>query len=93
MAARRETMEETGVTAGPLVPLGSIDYQKSRKRVHCFAGEAIDVCPECASWEVDRAEFLSLPEARRVLHPDQQPFLERLEALLATGLPPELPSA
>ena len=38
--ARRETFEETGLTAGKLVSLSSIDYQKSRKRVHCFAGEA-----------------------------------------------------
>src|SRR5262245_5225854 len=38
--ARRETLEETGVRAGSLVPLGHIDYRKSRKRVYCFAGPA-----------------------------------------------------
>ena len=38
-AARRETLEEASVTAGKLVSLSSIDYRKSRKRVHCFAGE------------------------------------------------------
>ena len=38
--ARRETLEEVGISPGALVPLSSIDYQKSRKRVHCFAGEA-----------------------------------------------------
>ena len=36
-AARRETLEEAGVIAGDLVSLSSIDYRKSRKRVHCFA--------------------------------------------------------
>ena len=39
-AARRETFEETGVKADVLTSLGSIDYKKSRKRIHCFAGPA-----------------------------------------------------
>lgn len=77
-AARRETREEAGVEAGELVELGFIDYSKSRKRVHAFAGEAAGQTPQCASWEVDRAEFLPLAEAARVIHPDQQPFLKRL---------------
>jgi predicted NUDIX family NTP pyrophosphohydrolase len=82
-AARRETMEETGVTAGELSPLGEIVYQKTRKRVHCFAGPApADARPSCASWEIDCAEFVPLPEARRRIHPDQAPFLDRLEAWL-----------
>src|SRR5271168_5244524 len=38
--ARRETVEETGVTAGALTELGHIDYKKSRKRILCFAGPA-----------------------------------------------------
>jgi predicted NUDIX family NTP pyrophosphohydrolase len=84
VAARRETLEETGVTAGVLVPLGSITYVKSRKEVHCFAGEApIDAEPLCASWEVDGAEFLPLEEARKRIHPDQAPFLDRLLEHLA----------
>jgi predicted NUDIX family NTP pyrophosphohydrolase len=54
--ARRETLEETGITAGPLISLGHIEYRKSRKRVHCFAGPApSDAEPRCASWEVDQA--------------------------------------
>jgi predicted NUDIX family NTP pyrophosphohydrolase len=77
--ARRETFEETGVTAGVLVPLGDIVYTKSRKRVHCFAGPAPgDASPTCASWEVDQARFVTLDEARTLLHPDQRPFLDRL---------------
>jgi len=77
--ARRETWEETGVRAGALTPLGFIDYQKSRKRVFCFAGPAPDgAAPHAASWEVDQARFVPLAEARDFLHPDQRVFLDRL---------------
>lgn len=82
--ARRETLEETGVLAGELVDLGHIDYQKSRKRVHCFAGPAPpDAEPRTASWEVDRAEFVPLARARELIHPDQAAFLDRLVELLS----------
>jgi predicted NUDIX family NTP pyrophosphohydrolase len=81
-AARRETLEEAGVTAGPLEPLGSIAYTKSRKQVHAFAGPCGASLPRCASWEVDRAEFVPIARARELLHPDQRPFLDRLEELL-----------
>jgi predicted NUDIX family NTP pyrophosphohydrolase len=78
-AARRETAEETGVTAGTLVPLGSIRYTKSRKEVHCFAGPAPDdAAPRCATWEIDHAEFVPLEKARELLHVDQRAFLDRL---------------
>jgi predicted NUDIX family NTP pyrophosphohydrolase len=82
--ARRETREETGVTcAGPLVPLGDMTYRKSRKQVFCFAGPAPDdVVPRPTSWEVDQARFVPLEEARRLLHPDQCVFLDRLLAHL-----------
>lgn len=83
-AARRETLEETGVIAGALEPLGEIQYSKSGKRIHCFAGPAPDDArPHCASWEVDRAEFVSLDQARELIHPDQAPFLDRLLERLA----------
>lgn len=83
-AARRETLEEAGVTAGDLVSLGSIRYQKSGKRVYAFAGPAPDdAAPHCASWEVDFALFVPVAKARESLHPDQREFLDRLEALLA----------
>jgi predicted NUDIX family NTP pyrophosphohydrolase len=81
-AARRETLEETGVAAGPLEPLGSITYTKSPKRVYAFAGPGFDADPHCASWEVDRAEFVPMARARELLHPDQRPFLDRLDELL-----------
>jgi predicted NUDIX family NTP pyrophosphohydrolase len=82
-AARRETQEETGVTAGELGSLGTIVYQKSRKRIHAFAGPAPDQsAARCVSWEVDRAEFVPIEDARRLIHPDQAPFLDRLLVLL-----------
>ncbi len=87
-AALRETREETGVqiigTAGNsldsiLTSLGHIDYTRSRKRVHAFAVESpSDAKPHTASWEVDRAEFLPIDKAERLIHVDQKPFLERL---------------
>lgn len=85
--ARRETMEETGVVCGAgLVPLGFVDYTRSKKRVHGFAGEApADAAPRCASWEVDKAEFIELSRARRIIHPDQAAFLDRLVRHLAAG--------
>jgi len=82
-AARRETLEETGVVAAELTPLGHIDYTKSRKRIHAFAGAAPDDAdPRCASWEVDRAEFVLADQAKEFLHPEQRVFVDRLEALL-----------
>ena len=82
-AARRETLEETGVAAQALALLGMIVYRKSRKRVHCFVGQApADARPHCASWEVDRAEFVCLDEARQRIHPDQAPLLDQLVAHL-----------
>jgi len=83
-AARRETLEETGITAGALTSLDFIDYTKSRKRIYAFAGEvSIDAEPRCASWEIDAAEFLALAAARERIHPDQCAFLDRLEQHLA----------
>ena len=81
-AARRETLEEAGITAGELVPLGTVKYTKSGKLVHAFAGPWTGGEPHCSSWEVDRAEFVLLDEARGLLHPNQREFLVRLLDLL-----------
>jgi predicted NUDIX family NTP pyrophosphohydrolase len=84
-AARRETLEETGVLAGQLFPLGYVEYRKSRKRVHGFAGEAPqDARPCCASWEVDESIFVSIDKAKQLIHPDQAKLLERLATLLSS---------
>ena len=79
--ARRETLEETGLDiAGPLVDLGHVDYTRSKKRVHAFAAKApAGASPRCASWEVDKAEFIEISRARRIIHPDQATLLDRLQ--------------
>ena len=82
-AARRETLEETGIRAGELSPLGTITYTKSRKEIHAFAGPAPpNAEPRCASWEVDQARFVPIEEARTLLHPEQAVFIDRLRELL-----------
>jgi predicted NUDIX family NTP pyrophosphohydrolase len=81
--ARRETMEETGLSPGRLHSIGSVDLARSRKRIHGFAGPAPEHAePRCASWEVDRAQFVALDRARVLLHPAQGTFLDRLLATL-----------
>ena len=56
-----------------------MQYSKSRKWIHAYAGPApADAQPRCASWEIDQAKFLSLEEARRLIHPEQAVFLDRL---------------
>jgi predicted NUDIX family NTP pyrophosphohydrolase len=84
-AARRETEEETGVAVpGELVEIGRIRYRKSKKDVVAFAGPAPDPCePRCASWEIDRAEFVTLRRARELIHPDQAVFVDALAERLA----------
>lgn len=80
-AARRETLEETGIdVSGPVSDLGFVDYSRSRKRVYGYAAPApTDAIPRCASWEVDKAEFIEISRARRIIHPDQRALLDRLE--------------
>jgi predicted NUDIX family NTP pyrophosphohydrolase len=86
--ARRETLEETGLLVdGPLADLGHVDYTRSKKRVHAFAGPAPDgASPRCASWEVDKAEFIEITRARRIIHPDQAALLDRLQRHLSMDL-------
>lgn len=83
--ARRETWEETGVRFdGPLKSMGFIEYRHNSKRVHCFAACAPDDAePRCASWEVDRAEFVPMERADEIIHQDQAAFLARLRLHLA----------
>lgn len=83
--ARRETLEETGIEVDqPLVHLGFVDYTRSKKRVHAYAGPAPEgAVPRCASWEVDKVEFIEITRARRIIHPDQAALLDRLQRHLA----------
>jgi predicted NUDIX family NTP pyrophosphohydrolase len=88
--ARRETLEETGVVAGELTSLGHIQYRKSGKHVHAFAGPApADAVPGLASWEIDQARFMPIDEARTLIHPDQAEFLDRLETHMKSSARPE----
>jgi 8-oxo-dGTP diphosphatase len=84
VAALRETREETGLDCRILAPLGQIDYVKSRKTVIAYLAEPLapPASPTLtpADWEIDRAEFLPLEEARSKLHPDQRPLLDRARA-------------
>ena len=90
-AARRETHEETGVTAGPLRSIGSVDLARSRKRIHGFAGPAPeDAAPRSDQQEVDEAKFVAIDRARFLLHPAQVTFLDRLLSTLdLEGAAPE----
>jgi predicted NUDIX family NTP pyrophosphohydrolase len=82
-AARRETREETGVEAGPLHSIGTVDLARSRKRIHGFAGPAPeDAAPHGDQKEVDEARFVALDRARFLLHPAQVTFLDRLLSTL-----------
>ena len=95
VTARRETLEETGVAvSGPLVDLGHVDYTRSKKRVHAYAAPApADSTPRCASWEVDKVEFIEITRARRVIHPDQAALLDRLEQFLAASHSEKTPAS
>ena len=83
-AARRETWEETGLEiTSDLIDLGHVDYTRSKKRVHGYAAQAPEgAAPRCASWEVDKVEFIEITRARRIIHPDQAALLDRLEPFL-----------
>ena len=78
-AARRETVEETGVEAGPLHSIGSVDLARSRKRIHGFAGPAPEGRRAALGPEGGRrAKFVPIDRARAMLHPAQVTFLDRL---------------
>lgn len=83
LAARRETWEETGVTCPEkLTSLGFVDY-KSKKRVHGFAGEALpNTSPVPTITEVDRAEFVEINQAEKLLHDAQKAFIGRLKNVI-----------
>lgn len=85
--ARRETREETGVdVTGPVVALEHVDYKKSKKRILAFAAPLpAGATPRCASWEIDRAEMVPLAEARRRIHPDQEPLLDRASSVASSA--------
>ena len=73
----------TGVEAGRLHSIGSVDLARSRKRIHGFAGPApVDAAPRGDQKEVDEAKFVAIDRARFLLHPAQVTFLDRLLSTL-----------
>jgi predicted NUDIX family NTP pyrophosphohydrolase len=84
--ARREVLEETGVdVTGDMKSLGYIDYTKSRKRIHAWAAPMPEGAnPQCASWEIDKAQMFGPETGRKVIHRDQAVFIDRLLAMLAS---------
>jgi predicted NUDIX family NTP pyrophosphohydrolase len=83
-AALRETREETGLECRILKALGEVRYKKSGKRVLGFLAEPVAPPPgkklEPGDWEIDQAEFVTVDEALRRLHPDQRALIERAES-------------
>ena len=79
--ARRETWEETGLFAEDLELLGEIIYATRKKKVICFHGRISESTkpfinsPE----EIDRVEWMTLEQARVVLHRDQARFIKMFE--------------
>lgn len=87
-AARRETIEETGLSVDIHADLGSVK-QKSGKIVHAFwatvaAGSEpfVDDQGRClhTDWENDVCRFYPLDKARALMIPAQREFLDRAEA-------------
>ena len=82
-AARRKTVEETGIVAETLVAFGFIDYQKDQKRVHCFIAKApSESVPKVTLQTVAAVEFLASDEALRCINPELAPLIDRLVARL-----------
>lgn len=81
--AKREFREETGqAVAGACVPLREI-RQKGGKYVQAYAVEGdADAAAVPKTFEVDRAAWYPLDEARQRMLPSQLPLLDQLEQLL-----------
>lgn len=97
-AARRELLEETGLTAdGEFLGLAPVQ-QKSGKVVHAWAvrGDADPTRIRSNTFthngreypEIDRAAWFSLAEARRKLLPGQVPLLDELDRRVSAGETP-----
>lgn len=84
--ARRETREETSIAiCGRLADLGEVEhtYPDGTGRTHVFVAAApLGVAPLPGQPEVDRAAFVEIGSASRMIHPEQRVLLDRLMALL-----------
>lgn len=81
-AAKREVFEEVGIEVkNNLNSLDKVVY-KSGKQVYAYYAEVEDSIEPVLNWENDQFKFCSLEEARTLIMPAQQPFIDRLEAAL-----------
>lgn len=94
-AARREVREESGLTAGPIEPLGEISYVYSAreqggavltrifKHVHFFLMEHAGGDPSAHDFEIDEVAWLPVDEARaRATHRSEQELIAKAQAML-----------
>lgn len=85
-AAVREVQEELGVTIKPeeLQAAGEQSYRNRKKKVYGFLWECPDIGLEIDPdpFEIARFGFFGLDRARKMIHPDQVPFLDRLAGRL-----------
>jgi predicted NUDIX family NTP pyrophosphohydrolase len=88
-AAVRETREETGLEVRILADLGTCRY-RSGKEIHAFlarmvSGAVDDKGSTPHDWEVDVSKFYPLTTCRKIIHPDQEVFIDRALAFVRTG--------
>jgi predicted NUDIX family NTP pyrophosphohydrolase len=80
-AALRETQEETSLRVRIVADLGTSRYP-SGKEIHAFlaeviSGEVDEKGNTSHDWEVDVSKFYPLLTCRKIIHPDQEVFLDR----------------
>lgn len=87
--ALRETREETGLDVRILADLGTCRY-RSGKEIHAFlaqmiSGEVDDKGNTAHDWEVDVSKFYPISTCRKIIHPDQEIFIDRAIEFLGHG--------
>ena len=85
-AARREALEETGMTLGDLEFLGYVDYGKANKRLYCYMGPAPEGQQVVANLpEIDKAAFFEIGQAKRMVEKQQRAIIHALQKIMAFG--------
>jgi predicted NUDIX family NTP pyrophosphohydrolase len=85
--ALRETQEETGLKVRIIADLGSCRYSKSGKEIRAFLAEMVSGQVDEKGntphdWEVDVSKFYPVETCRKIIHPDQEVFLDRALGIL-----------
>lgn len=92
-AAKREFEEETNIKLPknePYLDIGSIDYKKWPKTVYAFAvkgtgkekfagSNIIQYGHNAGHPEVDKGEWFTFEQAKKIMHSGQEEFIKRLE--------------